>query len=90
MLGAGFRHRKRLGVPRERLRRTMKTSIRVVHGKGRKKNGHIQRRRPWSGTRVRPHAYAHMTITQRYQALFNWIASWQQNDGTRSCMMTRD
>src|SRR4029077_2710605 len=39
---------------------------------------------PWSGTRVRPQAYAHMTITQRYQALFNWIASSQQNDGTRS------
>ena len=30
------------------------------------------------------HGYAHMTITQRYQALFNWIASSQQNDGTRS------
>ncbi|OLE12431.1 MAG: hypothetical protein DME64_14355 [Verrucomicrobia bacterium] len=30
---------------------------------------------PWSGTRFRPHAYADMTITQRYQALFNWIAS---------------
>ncbi len=30
---------------------------------------------PWSGTRLRPHAYADMTITQRYQALFNWIAS---------------
>jgi len=45
---------------------------------------------PWSGTRFRRHAYADMTITQRYQALFNWIASWQQNDGTRSYMMTRD
>ena len=75
MQGTGFRHRKRLGVPRERLPHTMKTSIRAVHGKGRKKNGHIQRRRSWSGTNVRSHAYAHMTITQRYQALFNWIAS---------------
>jgi hypothetical protein len=41
----------------------------------------------WSGTRVRAHAYAHMTIAQRYQALFNWIASSQQNNGTPSCMV---
>jgi hypothetical protein len=45
---------------------------------------------PWSGTRIRAHAYAHMTISQRYQALFNWIASSQLNDGTRSCILTSE